>query len=92
MSYVLYLPGGRGGFSKFDAKTNSPGGGERQVDGREEEVGDCEADDEGGGGVGAQFGATQQGHHCQQVPCTYKQAQRIKFQSLTLKVYKRENF
>jgi hypothetical protein len=81
-----------GRFSKFDAKTNLPGGGERQVDGREEEVRYCEADDEGGGGVGAQLGAPQQGHHCQQVPCTYQQAQRIMFESLTLNVYKRENF
>ena len=45
-----------------------PGGSEWEVDGAEEEVGDGEADDEGGGGVHAQLLAPQQGHHRQQVP------------------------
>ena len=46
-----------------------PGGRERQVDGGEEEIREGEADDEGGGGVGAQLPTPQQRHHRQQVPC-----------------------
>ena len=46
-----------------------PGCGEGQVDGREEQVAGCEADHEGGGGVGSQLLAPQQGNHCQQVTC-----------------------
>ena len=42
-----------------------PGCGEGQVDGREEQVAGGEADHEGGGGVGSQLLAPQQGDHRQ---------------------------
>merc|ERR1719410_2290419 len=44
-----------------------PGRGEGQVDGGEEQVAGGEADYEGGGGVGSQLLAPQQGNHRQQV-------------------------
>ena len=46
-----------------------PGCGEGQVDGGEEQVAGGEADHEGGGGVGSQLLAPQQGHNRQQVTC-----------------------
>ena len=48
-----------------------PGGSERQVDGREEEITNCQTDDKGGGGMTSQFLAPQQCNYCQQI--SYKQ-------------------
>ena len=45
------------------------GGREREVDGGEEEVRDCQRDDEHGGGMASKLGASREGHHCQQVTC-----------------------
>ena len=48
-----------------------PGGSERQVDGREKEITNCQTDDKGGGGMTSQFLAPQQCNYCQQI--SYKQ-------------------